>query len=225
MADKGFDTWYAQVAKKHKLNPDPDHPLHYYDWRGAHQSGATADTKGHWPSEFKKPGHPTYHLKYLSQAGEDMTKGFEGWRGRPYLDTQGIPTIGWGFNMNQNPEDFHEDVVAGKRPLTKAEGKSIFEKRYHGAIAEAIKFTGLDQFSKMTEGQRNVIVDMAYQMGGPKFNEFTGMQKAIKEGDYPRAALEMQYSDPDMINRKETPWYQQSGQRSLNNVRQIMGGD
>src|SRR5262245_29079977 len=56
--EQAFQKWYAKQAQKWHLAPDPDDPLHYYDWRGAFRSGAEADDDGHWPSEFKMPGHP-----------------------------------------------------------------------------------------------------------------------------------------------------------------------
>ena len=53
-----FRQWYSPYAEGLKLDPDPDNPLHYYDWRTAFRSGATPDETGHWPSDFKLKGHP-----------------------------------------------------------------------------------------------------------------------------------------------------------------------
>ena len=58
-----FQSWYRGVAERYGLSPDPDDPLHFYDWRGAHRAGAgaevsTADGEPHWPSQFKLLGHP-----------------------------------------------------------------------------------------------------------------------------------------------------------------------
>ena len=77
----------------------------------------------------------------------------------------------------------------------------------------------------MSEGQRNVLIDMSYNMGLPTMSKFGGMQKAIGMQDYPRAALEMQYTQPDITDRKETSWYKQTGRRARNHVGQILGGD
>lgn len=53
-----FRSWYAERAKRLKLNPDPDDPQHFYDYRAAYKAGAEPDETGHWPSEFKREGHP-----------------------------------------------------------------------------------------------------------------------------------------------------------------------
>jgi len=53
-----FLKWYRSHAKRQGLNPDPYDSRHYYDYEGAWLSGASPDATGHWPSEFKKEGHP-----------------------------------------------------------------------------------------------------------------------------------------------------------------------
>jgi hypothetical protein len=62
VANSGFDKWYADWAKKNGLDPNPDDPQHFYDYRAAYRSGAKPDKTGHWPSEFKKSGHPREFL-------------------------------------------------------------------------------------------------------------------------------------------------------------------
>src|SRR5262245_35626721 len=56
--EEEFQRWYAEHAKKNKLNPDPDFPGQFYDYRAAFRAGAAPDAEGHWPSEFKRVGHP-----------------------------------------------------------------------------------------------------------------------------------------------------------------------
>lgn len=164
------------------------------------------------------------HAQYSTQAGRSMTKGYEGWREKAYQDPGGGNlAIGWGFNLDEG--GIPKDVVEGKRKYSKKEAESLFQKKYQTAIEDAITFSGLENFAKMSEGQRNVLIDMSYNMGLPTLNKFGGMQKAIGLQDYPRAAQEMQYINPDVQDRKETPWYQQVGGRARNHVGQILGGD
>lgn len=56
--DPAFRQWYAQMSRDHGLSPDPDDPAQFYDYRAAFKAGAAPDASGHWPSTFKKPGHP-----------------------------------------------------------------------------------------------------------------------------------------------------------------------
>lgn len=56
-----FRQWYA--ARSEGLDPNPDSPLHFYDYRAAYKAGAEpevspVDGLPHWPSAFKKFGHP-----------------------------------------------------------------------------------------------------------------------------------------------------------------------
>ncbi len=55
--EEEFRQWYGRVAQENGLDPNPDDPRHYYDWRAAHGAGATADKSGHWPSQYKREGH------------------------------------------------------------------------------------------------------------------------------------------------------------------------
>src|SRR3990167_10693252 len=54
--EQAFRTWYADAATRYDLNPDPDSQP--YDYRAAFRAGAKPDASGHWPSQFKKAGHP-----------------------------------------------------------------------------------------------------------------------------------------------------------------------
>lgn len=60
MAEADFQKAYQAKAKELGINPNPDDPGHYYDYRGAYKKhGSGFGTKsGHFPSEFKREGHP-----------------------------------------------------------------------------------------------------------------------------------------------------------------------
>lgn len=53
-----FQQWYKQQAAKTGINPNPDDPLHYYDFRGAYKAGKLPGADGHWSSKYKLQGHP-----------------------------------------------------------------------------------------------------------------------------------------------------------------------
>ena len=56
--EQGFQDWYSNHAKKLKLNPNPDDPKHFYDYRAAYGAGDEPGEDGHWPSTWKIEGHP-----------------------------------------------------------------------------------------------------------------------------------------------------------------------
>ena len=58
----GFSEWYSDIAKESNINPDPDDPRHYYDYRSAYIAGATLDKEKHLPSEFKHDLHPNRYI-------------------------------------------------------------------------------------------------------------------------------------------------------------------
>ncbi len=58
-----FQEWYKGHSSKNKINPDPDTPEHYYDYRGAWKEGMQGDERGHLPDTFKTPGHPTFSVE------------------------------------------------------------------------------------------------------------------------------------------------------------------
>jgi hypothetical protein len=72
--EKEFQGWYAEQSGKLGLNPNPDDPRHFYDWRAAHAAGATPDESGHWPSKYKREGHPRMVVDGVNtKTGEKVT--------------------------------------------------------------------------------------------------------------------------------------------------------
>lgn len=68
-----FQDWYSSIAKERGLNPNPDDPLHFYDYRAAFKAGEGPDETGHWPSEFKLEGHPRMVLDGVNtKTGEKV---------------------------------------------------------------------------------------------------------------------------------------------------------
>ena len=58
-----FREWYRDWAQRIGINPDPDDPLHYYDYRAAWKAGAAPawneELKQYkWSSDYKTEGHP-----------------------------------------------------------------------------------------------------------------------------------------------------------------------
>jgi hypothetical protein len=66
--EREFKGWYAALAQKLGIAPDPDDPGHFYDYRAfyrdmkAGKQGAPDAPGGHFPSTYKLPGHPRSFL-------------------------------------------------------------------------------------------------------------------------------------------------------------------
>ncbi len=72
-----FQKAYKAHAAANRLNPNPDDPLHFYDYRKAYRAGELkTDSKGHGTSKYKLEGHPNLYKhptkeKYSSQPRKD----------------------------------------------------------------------------------------------------------------------------------------------------------
>ena len=118
---------------------------------------------------------------------KDMIKKHEGWRSKPYNDTEGILTIGYGFNIAQG--------------ITREEGEALLDIRLKKVFTDAIL---LDEFAYLNEVRQIVIIDMIYNMGLQGVKKFKKMRKAIKDGDWEKAADEM----------LDSRWAKQVGERA-----------
>ncbi len=73
--EEQFLLWYMQIAEELNLNTNPDDVRHFYDYRGffnAMQEG-TAEidkTTNHFPSKWKKEGHPRLFINGVDTRTE-----------------------------------------------------------------------------------------------------------------------------------------------------------
>lgn len=110
----------------------------------------------------------------------------------PYKDTVGATTIGYGALID--PE------IGGG--LDEQEAEFILQHRANKALQQAQKF---DWFPKLGVIRQEVVVEMIFNLGLSKFNQFVRFQKALEDGDYDRAADEM----------KDSKWYRQIKSRGV----------
>ena len=109
----------------------------------------------------------------------ERIKKFEGWRPKPYHDSLGILTIGYGFNLD------HWFSYG----MTEGEGEALIRAKLHQIIfTELYKFP---EWAYLNEARTEIIVDMIYNIGLPKVLGFRKMRAAIRERDWAEAAKEM----------------------------------
>jgi len=103
----------------------------------------------------------------------EMIKKHEGFRGMPYEDSLGFPTIGYGTKL----------------PLTKEEAELLLKHRLDKKIEELKSYEPF--FIDLPQKAQEVIANMSYQMGVGGVMKFKNMWNALKNEDYKKAADEM----------------------------------
>jgi len=112
----------------------------------------------------------------------------EGFRGKPYLDTVGKTTIGYGRNLDDNP-------------LTKEEAEYLLKNDLKKVLCDCRK---LHYFSELTIIRKDIIINMVYNLGITRFKRFIKMNKALSEKNYFLASVEM----------LDSKWARQVGDRA-----------
>ena len=152
----------------------------------------------------------------------------EGCRLTMYLDTMGIPTIAYGFNLQDgNPQAILKKagvtdiagVIAGRVALTQAQADSTFAQMLPGYIASATTTLHAGVFRKLSDARRFVIVDMVYNLGVAGFLGFPSARRAINNAvaatDPASARAFYGQAADQMVN---SAWYTQVGNRAKRNV-------
>ena len=119
----------------------------------------------------------------------------EGFRGEPYDDTEGFPTIGYGTKL----------------PITKEEAQLLLEYRLNQVIDELTERKLKDL--NLKEEAVFILYDMAYNMGVPKLMQFKKMWEALEVQDYSKASAEMM----------DSKWYVQVKSRAEKLVEKMKG--
>lgn len=102
----------------------------------------------------------------------NLTEKEEEFRGRPYRDTNGKWTFGFGFNLDDNE-------------LTREEGEYLMMSRL--AIAEHDARKLFSNFDELDVVRQNIVTAMLYQMGLPSVAGFTEFRKAVAAKDWKMA--------------------------------------
>ncbi len=102
----------------------------------------------------------------------------EGYRDSVYLDTMGVPTIGFGHALQKGSK------------IPKAAIDIIFEADYKQAATDYLKLgLSLDPI------RRSAIIDLLFNMGLSRVIRFTNFIAALKAQDWSLAALELMDSN------------------------------
>lgn len=117
----------------------------------------------------------------------DSIKRHEGFRGDPYDDHLGYPTIGYGTKL----------------PITEQEAEFILKHRLMRMVEEINDKQYV--MTKMPSNAKDIIYEMCYQMGVEGVMKFKNMWRALDNMDFELAAKEMM----------DSKWASQTPHRAL----------
>ncbi|KXB08575.1 hypothetical protein AKJ59_00775 [candidate division MSBL1 archaeon SCGC-AAA385M02] len=130
----------------------------------------------------------------------DQLKRHEGFRGKPYEDTTGHTTIGYGRNLEANP-------------LSKSEASLMLENDIIRTYNELIK--RLPWILDLNRVRQEALINMAFNLGVGGLLRFKKMLKALREEEYSQAGAEALASK----------WAEQVGNRATEIAFQIKRGE
>lgn len=108
----------------------------------------------------------------------DLLKFEEGWRSRPYIDTRGYPTVGYGFligprGANISSYTFELPESVGETWLNYHVRQTIDDMKATTVIASALaSCLEADSRALFYNPRAAILISMAYQMGVPGLANF-----------------------------------------------------
>lgn len=129
----------------------------------------------------------------------EQLKRHEGFRSKPYKDTVGKTTIGYGRNLT--------DVGVSQSESNKMLLHDVDRAKYD-VINNIRSYTQLDQV------RRDVLINMSFNLGINKLLKFKNMLKAINDKNFYLAAIEM----------LDSKWAKQVGSRAIELADQMSTG-
>ena len=128
-------------------------------------------------------------MAYILQA-INLLKLHEGFRSKPYKDSLGIVTIGYGRNLES-------------RGLTEPEAAYLLGCDVKEA--EEYLHKGYDYYYTLSGQRKAVLLDMMVNLGPTRLRGFRKMHQALAGRDYELASLEM----------LDSKWARQVGNRAI----------
>lgn len=160
----------------------------------------------------------------------------EGRRTTVYHDTEGIPTIGIGFNLERSDARTalagigadYDKVLAGEQ-LTDDQVDKLFAYSFAPIEADARASLQPTHFDALSDARRYVICDLVFNLGSDGWLQFINTRAVIDRavhadltGDADTAhALFGQAADA----LTQSAWYEQVGDRAVRDVAMIRSSD
>lgn len=165
---------------------------------------AQAELKNYGVGSIPKTGTRTKAPKFVggtSKSGIQQLKDDEGFRPKVYDDTEGIKTIGFGFNLEREGtqkaldsagiKKSVADLKSGKVNLTEKEAERLMMGEYPYFRQAAKRYLGEDKWPPFPESKKDALTNMAYNLGEKSLNTFTNLREALRNEDYELAGQEV----------------------------------
>ncbi|GIZ16625.1 lysozyme [Capnocytophaga catalasegens] len=120
----------------------------------------------------------------ISEYGLMFIRKWEGFRAKPYIDSSGMATIGYGFTFYPNGTK----VTMQDKPISQREGIRIFKiivKNYEKAVNKLIKVP-------ISQNQFDALVSLCYNIGVGNFQKSALVSLVNKNPNSPEIANEFQ---------------------------------
>ncbi|MAJ23778.1 MAG: hypothetical protein CMI75_08390 [Candidatus Pelagibacter sp.] len=135
----------------------------------------------------------------IEQLRNELTQD-EGCKLEIYRDHLGYPTCGIGHLIT----DFDEELFGQPEgtPVSQEKVNELFERDIQITLNECNDL--YNNFDVLPEEVQHIIANMMFNMGKPRLSRFVNMKKAVLEGDWKEASVQMQ----------DSKWYQQVPNRA-----------
>ena len=123
-----------------------------------------------------------------------------------YKDHLGYPTIGIGHLVTEKDEEFGESTGT---PITAERSRELFDRDIEVAIKDCEQLYG--QWHNWPEEVQLILVNMAFNLGGPRLARFKNMKNMLSQGKWKEAAAE----------GRDSLWYRQVTNRAERLMRRL----
>jgi GH24 family phage-related lysozyme (muramidase) len=133
----------------------------------------------------------------------------EGRRSKVYKDTEGVPTIGVGFNLNRPDAKkkiealglSYDMVRDGEQELSERQIDDLLVADIDAAVADCNAL--FPKFADLSDVRQRALADMAFNLGPARLKSFKKMIASVNNENFVGAADEM----------KDSQWYRQVKKR------------